>query len=156
MTALALDALKPMPRSAVGYLSSPSVTVRRAAVVPKVEGLSVPSAHSPSPLPSATLLLAQAQAVRPPGPIVVPKSEVSDYEINGTVRRELTSLGIDLTGIRYRCSGGAVEVVGKLKFHEPKPPSDAIKFITLLEDQIGKIRGGEPGPRCKSNLASIT
>jgi hypothetical protein len=71
----------------------------------------------------------------------VPKSEVSDYEINGTIRRELTSLGIDLTGVRYRCSGGAVEIVGKLKFHEPKPPSDAIKFITLLEDQVGKIRG---------------
>ncbi len=38
-------------------------------------------------------------------------------------------------------SGGSVEVQGQLKFREPKPVSEAIKFITLLEDNIGKIRG---------------
>jgi len=71
----------------------------------------------------------------------MPKHETSDYEINGAVRRELASLGIDLSEIRYRCAGGAVEVQGKLKFREPKPITEVIKVITLLEDQIGKIRG---------------
>lgn len=71
----------------------------------------------------------------------MPKSETSDYEINGAVRRELASLGVDLSALRYRCSGGAVEVQGALKFREPKPISDMIKVITLLEEQISKIRG---------------
>lgn len=71
----------------------------------------------------------------------MPKHETSDYEINGAVRRELGSLGIDLSAVRHRCSGGSVEVQGQLKFREPKPVSEAIKFITLLEDNIGKIRG---------------
>jgi hypothetical protein len=69
------------------------------------------------------------------------RHEVSDYEINGTVRREIASLGIDLSGIHYRCSGGAVEITGKLKFHDPKSPAEAIKFLMVLEDQISKIRG---------------
>ena len=71
----------------------------------------------------------------------MPKHETSDYEINGAVRRELTSLGVDLSGVRYRCSAGAVEVQGQLKFREPKPISETIKMITLLEDQLSKIRG---------------
>ena len=69
------------------------------------------------------------------------KHETSDYEINGAVRRELASLGVDLSEVRYRCSGGAVEVQGKLKFREPKPITEIIKVITLLEEQLAKIRG---------------
>src|SRR5688500_16127664 len=71
----------------------------------------------------------------------MPKSETSDYEINGAVRRELASMGVDLSAVRYRCSGGAVEVQGKLVFREPKPISEMIKFITIMEEQISKIRG---------------
>lgn len=71
----------------------------------------------------------------------MPKPETSDYEINGAVRRELASMGVDLSAVRYRCSGGAVEVQGKLVFRDPKPISEMIKFITIMEEQISKIRG---------------
>ncbi|MBI4858815.1 MAG: hypothetical protein HY815_00870 [Candidatus Riflebacteria bacterium] len=69
------------------------------------------------------------------------KKEVSDYEINGSVRRELVMRGIDLTDLRYRCSGGAVELSGKIRFKEPKAPYQVIKELTLLEQSISAIRG---------------
>jgi len=69
------------------------------------------------------------------------RKEVSDYEINGNVRRELVMRGLDLGELRYRCSGGAVELTGKLIFKEPKAPYQIIKELNLLEQAIGAIRG---------------
>lgn len=71
----------------------------------------------------------------------MPKPDTSDYEINGAVRRELASHGVDLSAVRYRSSGGAVEIQGKLVFREAKAITEVIKFITMLEEQISKIRG---------------
>lgn len=69
------------------------------------------------------------------------KKVVSDYEINGSVRRELTARGLDISQIRYRTSGGSVEVSGILHFKEPKSPAQVIKELFLLDSAIAGIRG---------------
>lgn len=68
------------------------------------------------------------------------KRQVSDYEINGSVRRELTSRGIDLMNLRYRTSGGSVEVSGSLQFKESKSPAQVVKELFLLESSLMGIR----------------
>ena len=66
---------------------------------------------------------------------------VSDYEINGAVRRELSARGLNMMNLRYRCSGGTVEIGGALEFKEPKSPAQIIKDLFLLESSIMGIRG---------------
>lgn len=69
------------------------------------------------------------------------KKVVSDYEINGSVRRELVARGLDITQVRYRCHGGTVEVTGMLHFKEPKSPAQVIKELFLLDGALSAIRG---------------
>lgn len=67
--------------------------------------------------------------------------KVSDYEINGMVRRTLVSRNVDLQELQYRCSNGAVDLTGSLKFKEVKSISEVAKELFLLEEAILGIRG---------------
>lgn len=67
--------------------------------------------------------------------------QVSDYEINGAVRRELVARNVDLRDVRYRCSNGSVEVSGTLKFTETKSISEVAKELFILEQALSGIRG---------------
>ena len=69
------------------------------------------------------------------------KHKVSDYEINGKVRRELVSRNMDLKRVRYHTSRGAVEITGTLKFTEPKSIGEMAKELFLIEQAIMGIKG---------------
>jgi len=67
--------------------------------------------------------------------------KVSDYEINGAVRRELVNRHIDLQYAQYRTSNGAVELSGRLVFRETKNIAEVAKELFMLEESVSSIRG---------------
>jgi hypothetical protein len=69
------------------------------------------------------------------------KGSVSDYEINASVRRELTSRKVDMTSIQYRTTNGAIEITGALKFLETKSIAAVQAELQILEENLGAIKG---------------
>lgn len=67
--------------------------------------------------------------------------KVSDYQINGNVRRTLVARNIDLQELQYRTSNGAVDITGTLRFKEAKALAEIARELYLLEEAILGIRG---------------
>jgi len=68
--------------------------------------------------------------------------KVSDYEINGMVRRLLVSRDISLEELQYRTSSGCVDITGTLKFKEVKAISEMARELLASEEGIRSIQGG--------------
>jgi hypothetical protein len=68
-------------------------------------------------------------------------SKVSDYQINGSVRRVLASREVDMTNLHYRSTSGCVDISGKLKFREPKSIPEIMKELLILEELIFDVNG---------------
>lgn len=68
-------------------------------------------------------------------------SKISDYQINGCVRRVLASRDVDLTDLHYRSTSGCVDISGRLKFREPKAIPEVMKELIILEELIFKVNG---------------
>ena len=68
-------------------------------------------------------------------------NKVSDYQINGSVRRVLSLRNVELTDIHYRCTNGSVDISGCLRFREPKSIPEIMKELMILEELIFNING---------------
>lgn len=68
-------------------------------------------------------------------------SKISDYQINGCVRRVLASRDVDLSDVQYRSTSGCVDINGKLRFREPKAISEIMKELLILEELILAVNG---------------
>lgn len=71
-----------------------------------------------------------------------PGKEITDFEINNLVRRELVVRRLDTSVINFGTSGGIVYVNGQIKFIGPEVALNELpKYLYLLEQSLRGIRG---------------
>jgi len=67
--------------------------------------------------------------------------KISDYQINGNVRRVLAGRNVDLKDLHYRSTNGAVDITGRLRFREVKSIPEVMKELLILEELISDVKG---------------
>ncbi|MDD2717854.1 MAG: zinc ribbon domain-containing protein [Candidatus Wallbacteria bacterium] len=69
-------------------------------------------------------------------------TEISDFEVNNLLRREMVTRRMDTGRVRFGCNGGSVTIAGVLHFTGADiSPQEVPKFLYQLEQAVKGIRG---------------